>query len=176
MYSSLLFSLLIFALITAAVTDVCWGRIPNWITFPLAVISLGAHTWTGGWDGFLFSLQGCLMGLVCLIWFYARGGMGAGDVKLMGATGAVLGATHVVYAFAVAALLGGLYSLTIMVAQGGLRSMWERLVVLVSTMFVTRSAPQGNGPQSKTEPKLRYALVIGLGTLISQTMFWYGWW
>ena len=159
-------------LVVAAVIDVREGRIPNWLTGSLAVFGIGVNSLEYGWDGFLFSLGGLIMGLVCLIFFYLKGGMGAGDVKLLGAIGTILGPGQVVFAFAFAAMLGGLYSLALLSNQGGMRHAWDRMFLFLSTLKVTRTIPV-SGTQIPTEPKLRYALVLGLGTVIAKTLFYY---
>ncbi|MFZ1747218.1 MAG: A24 family peptidase [Nitrospirales bacterium] len=159
-------------LVVAAVIDVREGRIPNWLTGSLAVFGIGVNSLEYGWDGFLFSLGGLIMGLVCLIFFYLKGGMGAGDVKLLGAIGTILGPGQVVFAFAFAAMLGGLYSLALLSNQGGMRHAWDRMFLLLATLKVTRTIPV-SGAQIPTEPKLRYALVLGLGTVIAKTLFYY---
>lgn len=162
-------------LVAAAITDVRDGRIPNWLTFSLAGFGIGIQSWEYGWDGLAYSLQGLGVGVICLLFFYVKGGMGAGDVKLLGAIGTVLGPKHVVVAFAVAAILGGLYSVALLSNQGGLRYAWERVFILFSTLRMTRAIPVSGEPFSP-EPKLRYALVLGLGTVIAQTLFYYGVW
>ncbi len=173
MGSSLLLCGLALGVVVAAVTDVRDGRIPNWLTFSLAGFGIGVQSWTHGWDGFLFSLGGLGMGLACLMFFYLKGGMGAGDVKLLGAIGTILGPGQVVFAFAFGAMLGGLYSLALLSNQGGLRYVWDRVFLLLSTLKVTHTLPVPGEP-IPAEPKLRYALVLGLGTVIAQTLFYYG--
>ncbi|MDH5563132.1 MAG: A24 family peptidase [Nitrospirota bacterium] len=165
---------LVVGLVVAAVTDVREARIPNWLTFSLAAFGITVHSWMHGFDGFLFSLEGLCVGLVCLMFFYVKGGMGAGDVKLLGAIGTILGPGQVVFAFAFAAMLGGLYSLALLFNQGGLGQVRDRVFLLFSTLRVTRRAPVVDGHQASPEPKLRYALVLGLGTVIAQTLFYYG--
>jgi prepilin peptidase CpaA len=167
----LLFGLAL-GLVVAAIIDVREGRIPNWLTGSLAVFGIGVNSLAYGLDGFLFGLGGLIMGLVCLIFFYLKGGMGAGDVKLLGAIGTILGPGQVVFAFAFAAILGGLYSLALLSTQGGMRHAWDRMFLLLSTLKVTRTIPVSNAP-IPTEPKLRYALVLGLGTVIAKTLFYY---
>ena len=113
------------------------------------------------------------MGLVCLMFFYIKGGMGAGDVKLLGAIGTILGPGQVVFAFTFAAMLGGLYSLALLFNQGGMRHTWDRMFLLLSTLKVTRTLPV-SGETNSSRTKLRYALVLGLGTVIAKTLFYYG--
>lgn len=175
MSSSLLLSGLALGLLGAAFTDVREGRIPNWLTFSLAAFGIGVQSWEHGWHGFLFSVEGLSVGLACLMFFYIKGGMGAGDVKLLGAIGAILGPAQVVMAFAFAAMLGGLYSLALLSNQGGLWHAWNRVFLLLSTLKVTRTLPVTD-ESIPAEPKLRYALVLGLGTVIAQTLIFYGLW
>lgn len=164
--SALLLSCLGIALVIAAITDVRYGRIPNAVTGPLAMLGLVVHGVTEGWDGILFSLEGLGLGLGILLLFYALGGMGAGDVKLLGAVGAVIGPVDVFVAFLTTACLGGLYAIGLMVVTWGLPSTAERVRAILTTWFVTKvltvSVP------GDRQPKLRYGLVIGLGTLASQ--------
>jgi prepilin peptidase CpaA len=74
-------------------------------------LGLLIHAAWAGWRGFGHSVLGLLLGLSFLFVFYLLGGMGAGDVKLMGAAGALLGAPHVAYAFVLTGLLGGLMAM-----------------------------------------------------------------
>ena len=160
-------------LVLAAYTDVREYRIPNWLTGSLVCFGIGANTWMKGWSGFLFSVEGMLVGLACLMFFFIQGGMGAGDVKLLAAIGAIIGTKQVFFAFCFAAMLGGIYSLVVLFGIGGFRYLWERVFLLLTTLRCSQSvitAESANG----TEPKLRYALVIGLGTIVTQTLFLYG--
>ena len=161
------------ALILAAIIDVREGRIPNWLTFSLAGFGTIVNTMDQGWAGFLNSIEGVSLGILCLIFFYIKGGMGAGDVKLLGAIGSVMGPYLVVYVFGFAAVLGGIYSLAMLMAQGGFRYTWDRVVLLLQTLQCTKAVfvAQTPGPQ---EHKLRYALVLGLGTVLTQTLTIYG--
>jgi Flp pilus assembly protein protease CpaA len=80
----------------AAASDVSQRRIPNAIVAPLAAAGLAAQ-WAGGGAGAAGSglLAGCIvLGVLVLPW--ARGLLGAGDVKLAAATATWLGAGAVV--------------------------------------------------------------------------------
>lgn len=160
-------------LLIAAFTDIRESRIPNWLTGSLAIFGVSVHTIVDGWPGFLFSVQGMAIGLLCLIFFYIKGGMGAGDVKLLAAIGAVLGTLQVVYAFCFAALLGGLYSFMLLAATGGIRHLLDRLNLFFTMLLCSRTLNSA-ASASDSEPKLRYALVLGLGTVMAQTLLLYG--
>ena len=163
---------LLIGLIAAGITDVRSSRVPNSITFPLALVGLSFHTISNAGNGILFSVEGLGMGFCLLIGFYVYGGMGAGDVKLLAAVGAVVGPLNVFVGFLFASLLGGLYAVAMMSWHLGLSKTAERIkVILVSMVFmkvnVTASLEQ------TALPKLRYALVLGLGTLIGQGYQWF---
>lgn len=162
-------------LVIAAVTDVRLGRIPNWLTFSLAGFGMTVHTILEGWAGFLFSVEGLGLGIGCLLFFYIMGGMGAGDVKFLGSIGAVIGSPAVLQVFLLTALLGGLYALAMMIHLGGGRYAWNRVLRFLTTMVLIKSVPKAEISVGG-EPKLRYALVIGLGTILAQTREWYGIW
>jgi prepilin signal peptidase PulO-like enzyme (type II secretory pathway) len=53
--------------------------------------ALFLHAWFDGVPGALFSLGGLVTGLGLFLFFYLSGGIGAGDVKLMAAVGAMVG-------------------------------------------------------------------------------------
>src|SRR5512140_1711122 len=113
-----LYFLLAAVLLTGLAAWFDWrtGEIPNWLTLsPLAIAPVG-HGITGlvkeGWGaaglGVVFSLVGVVTcGLIPLL-LYRSGAIGGGDVKLLGALGAVLrpfvGIETEMYAFIVAAL------------------------------------------------------------------------
>lgn len=82
---------LVTVLVVAVVVDLRSSRIPNWLTFPAMGFALAAHTWLTGVHGTLFSLAGLGAGFGLLLLVYLAGGIGAGDVKLMAAVGAMVG-------------------------------------------------------------------------------------
>jgi Flp pilus assembly protein protease CpaA len=93
------------ATLAAIVTDVRHFRIPNLLTGPLLVAGL-VYAWSlDGLSGLLFSSAGVLAGFLFLLPLYLVGGMGAGDVKLMGALGAWLKTASILDVLVVSCLL-----------------------------------------------------------------------
>src|ERR1051326_8835145 len=76
---------------TAIYTDLLSSRIPNWLSFPAVGFGLIVHSYVGGFHGGLFSLSGLGAGLGIFLILYVSGSIGAGDVKLMAAVGAITG-------------------------------------------------------------------------------------
>lgn len=96
------------ALILVVYWDGRWRRIPNFITLPLLVVGLLGGFSINGTTGAWQSLTGLLLGAGLMLPFFLMRAMGAGDVKLMAAVGAVLGLRWIVTVFFLTSLCGGL--------------------------------------------------------------------
>ena len=73
--------------IPIVVTDLRFRRIPNWTCVVLFLAGIVASVFERGVSGMLWSLGGAWAGLLAFLIFYALGGMGGGDIKLMAACG-----------------------------------------------------------------------------------------
>jgi prepilin peptidase CpaA len=158
---------LIILVIISAIADLKTQKIPNFVTLPGMLIALAYHTALNGFDGLLFSAAGIVIGIALLIIPYLMGGMGAGDAKLMGAIGGVLGAKAVFYAFLLIAAVGGIYALILIVIYrkeftGFFRKKYDNLV----NHILTRKYIPDTEERSKNRPRLCYGLAIALGTVI----------
>ena len=76
----------------AMAIDIKSRRIPNWLTVTAAVSGLLWNLVSAGWAGAIHSVGGFATGFGILLVLWLIGGGGGGDVKLMGAVGAWLGA------------------------------------------------------------------------------------
>lgn len=167
-----MYGVLVMGLLAAGISDVRSSRVPNVLTGPLALFGLGFHTISASGNGLLFSLEGLGLGFCLLLGFYVYGGMGAGDVKLLAAVGAMVGPSNVFMGFLFASLFGGLYAIAMMCWHLGLAHTAERIKVLLVSMVFMRINVAASLDQTPL-PKLRYALVIGLGTLTGQGYQWF---
>jgi prepilin peptidase CpaA len=152
-------------LLVATATDLRTQKIPNILTFPAVVFALIYHTIIDGFSGFLFSAQGLALGIGLLIIPYLLGGMGAGDAKLMGAVGSVLGAKGVFYAFLFSAIVGGIYAVILtLIYREHFRGFYKKqLVALKNFLLIRKYIPDPEDPGSK-KPRLCFGLAIALGT------------
>jgi len=105
----------------AAWSDFRTGHISNWITVGGAALGFALQVWYSGLQGGLTSLAGVALGLGILIVFFIAGGMGAGDVKLFGAIGALVGPQALILVFVFTGLLGGLAAAAVALWRGHLR-------------------------------------------------------
>jgi prepilin peptidase CpaA len=152
-------------LFVAVTIDLKAQRIPNLLTFPAVALTLIYYSITNGLNGFLFSALGLLVGISLLIIPYLLGGMGAGDAKLMGVVGGVLGAKGVFYAFLFSAIVGGIYAIILtLIYRPHFRGFYKKqLVALINFLLIRKYIPEPEDADLK-KPRLCYGLAIGLGT------------
>ncbi len=113
-------SMFALAIASAAVyTDIKYGIIPNWLTFPAMATALAIHSLLEGWTGLGYASQGEALGLGLLLIPFLMGGMGAGDVKLMAALGGIIGPSLVFDTFIFSAIMGGFVGVLIIVRSHG---------------------------------------------------------
>jgi prepilin peptidase CpaA len=160
-----------FALAGAA----CWfdvrtRRIPNRLTVPAAALGLIAATAAHGGAGIVSSAAGLFVGLLLFFPLFALRGLGAGDVKLLGALGAWLGASVVLGVAFYTTLAGGVLALGLIVKHryGGqaMRNLW--LLLTHWRVFGLRPL-DALTLETSAGPKLPYALPTAVGLALA---FW----
>lgn len=161
---SVITALVTAVLVTAVWSDLRSSRIPNWLTFPTMGVALLAHAWLAGVAGALFSLAGLGTGLGLFLLMYVSGGIGAGDVKLMAAVGALVGPYGALLSGLLAMAVGGLYALGTMCYQWGFAATGRKLAVAMYRSLLTRG--RGWNDELRLPFRLRYGLAIGSGTLL----------
>ena len=92
----------------AAFDDLRRRAISNWITVTGVLAGLLYHTVRGGIGGLGSAVAGMVFGFVVFLICYWLGGLGAGDLKLMAAFGAMLGPAGTFVAALLAGIAGGL--------------------------------------------------------------------
>lgn len=161
---SAIVALLMVVLITAIYTDLRSSRIPNLLTFSAMSIGPIAHAYLAGSQGILFSFEGLGTGLGLFLFLYASGGIGAGDVKLMGAVGALVGPYGALISGCLAILVGGLYALGAMCYQWGVMATGRKLACATQGAFLLGA--EGWAQELRLPLRLRYGLAIAAGTLL----------
>jgi prepilin peptidase CpaA len=152
----------------ACASDLKSRRIPNILTFGSAFVALGYHLVTGGPWGLLWSLGGWLVGIAIFLAPFALGGLGAGDVKLLGALGAWLGPTQIVWLALFTGVAGLVMALVVALMNGYLKQALTNVRLLLSHWQVVGVQPmQELTLERSTAPKLAYAVPILAGTLVT---------
>jgi prepilin peptidase CpaA len=152
----------------ACVTDLRSRRIPNVLTFGAALAALIFHTINSGAAGLLTALAGWGLGVAVFFLPFALGGMGGGDVKLLGALGAWLGPGLTIWVALYTGIAGGILALGVALASGYLRQALSNLRLLLTHWSV---AGVGRVDElsltGSTGPRLAYAVPIFAGMLVA---------
>lgn len=145
----------------ACTTDTFKSKIPNLLNACLLVAGITINTTSLGMQGFLFSLAGFSLGIGLLLLPYLMGGMGAGDVKALGALGALIGPFNILHVFVYMALYGGAVALLHYLyhqtdIKKFLREGWDSACASVLTKKVEYILPASQ----KNSLRFPYAVVI----------------
>jgi prepilin peptidase CpaA len=152
----------------ACVCDVRTRRIPNALTFGAAFVALVFHAVTGGTSGLMTSAGGWVLGILLFFPFFALRGLGAGDVKLLGAIGAWLGPASVLYVGLYASLAGGVLGIAVALRTGYLRKALRNLKMLVSFWLTVGFTPvEGLTLEEEKAPRLAYAVPMLVGLMVT---------
>ena len=153
-------------LLLATWTDLQQHRIPNVLSLGGILLAITLHTWMSGFSGFTTALAGAAVGVGILLPFYLRKGMGAGDVKLMGAVGAFLGPKFALLATGLSLGAGGILAVVILIRKGGLMDLLVRYFSTLKCLLVTGKLSHiPPEPGEAASVKFPYAAAIGIGTL-----------
>jgi len=150
---------------TAAVIDIRTRRIPNLLTFGSAAAAVAYHVWTSGLHGLALSVAGWAVGIALFLPMFLLKGMGAGDVKLLGAVGAWLGTMGVLFAALYSVLAGGVLALIVGGMHGYLGKAFSNLWGLLGFWRAAGIQPlPGLTIEDSAGPRLAYGVAIAAGT------------
>lgn len=163
---------LLLLLSVAVISDQRERRIPNILILVGLVLGLGWNIYSSGVSGLWFSLQGLAAGIALLFIPFVFGGMGAGDVKLLGMIGAFNGAEFAFHTFIAMALWGALIAVVLLIKGGqlgkALRRLWMGILFhFCKVQKLSESIATGNSGIC-----FPYALAIALGAV---SMFFVKW-
>lgn len=119
-YVTVLDSLVVAVSLVSIFTDLYRRKIYNAVLLPATAFALVYRGITGGWPNVADGLAGLGLGIAILIIPYIAGGVGAGDVKLLGTIGACGGTLLVLYTFFAGAIMGGFVSCYLLMREGRL--------------------------------------------------------
>ena len=122
--------------IAAAGWDASRGRIPNPLTLGALLLGPAMNFVLGGRAAFISSLLGAGVGFALFLLPHLAGGLGAGDVKLAAAVGALMGFPFVVWAAVNACLVGLVVSLAVVLLRGELHATFSRIAGSLRALLV----------------------------------------
>jgi prepilin peptidase CpaA len=163
--------LLLAAVLVAAITDLRWRRIPNWLTAATLVLAFLLNAliaYPTPLQGISMAAKGFALAFGLNLVMYLLHMTGGGDLKLMAAIGALVGCSDFLGIFLLNALIGGILGIVLILLKGRTRQTLWNLGYMVSEMmkwhapYLAREQLDVQSPKALTLPR---AVPICLGVI-----------
>jgi prepilin peptidase CpaA len=156
----------------AAYWDFLERRIPNALTATAFLLGLPLNGLAAGWPGVRNSLEGAGVALALLLPLVLLRGLGAGDWKLMGSLGALLGPERIIFILLATVFLSGIVALVQAVARKRLGETLGNLWELMRGFFVYGLMPH---PEIRLDHPGAVSLPFGSVAAVATVFcFWLG--
>lgn len=161
-------ALLALVVITAALFDLRWRRVPNSLTLPGLLLGILLNTILYQREGLWSSLEG--LGLAFLIYFglFLLRGMGGGDVKLMAAVGAIVGPGNWLRIFFLTLIFGAVAAIILIFVKRRVRRTFQNIGLILASLG-SGQPPYEKSPQldvrSEQSVRLPHAITIACGAI-----------
>jgi prepilin peptidase CpaA len=162
---------MIFVMLVAFVV-LCWAfdlrerRIPNWLSAAAIVVGVVFHLLFLGVPGMMQSLLGLLLAGGALLVPFLLGGIGAGDVKMMGAVGSLLGPWLGLQAVIAGFIAGGVFALVHLAFLGRAGEKLRATFAMLADSARRRTIePLRANLDDPAAIALPYSLPLGIGSL-----------
>ena len=150
--------------------DVRYRRIPNVLVLTAFVAGLLINSAFGGLHGLKLSLLGFALAFFPMLLLHIFGAMGAGDVKLMGAVGSILGVSLMPVTLILVVMIGAVLAVYTMLRAGTVLSTLHGVLRIFVGIL-----PGWEMPRFAMAPDRRhtipYGVAIMVGSLISAALF-----
>ena len=156
--------------VTVTYYDVRYRRIPNVLVLAALISGLILNASLAGVQGTISSVGGFGLAFIPMFLMHLFGAMGAGDVKLFGAVGAVLGVGLVPMTFVVVVMLGAALAIYSMVRGGTVFSTLHGVLRIFVGILPGWQMPRFAMPPDRRHT-IPYGVAIMLGSLITVTVF-----
>ncbi|HVW07752.1 MAG TPA: prepilin peptidase [Bryobacteraceae bacterium] len=162
--------------LTAAVYDVRFRRIPNWLVLAGIITGFVWNLYADGWSGMGHAAEGLGLGFALYFPLYLLKARGAGDVKLLAAVGAIVGPGNCFWVFFLTAILGGVIAMVILLLRGRVRRTFFNLSFIISDLTKLRAPHHSSEELDVTKSKglrLPHAamVAVGVAAFIVMTQF-----
>lgn len=154
----------------AVVTDLCYGRIYNWLTFPAMLVGWLLNLYLYGLSGLGYSLAATFFGILIYMPGAVFGLVGMGDVKLFGALGAICGSNYVLNIFLYSSALGLPHAVFVQMLNYGRNAFGMMVTSFSSGAFLQKSIHKENADQLKTG---KYRFLMGIDIFIACIIGWF---
>jgi prepilin peptidase CpaA len=152
----------------AAIYDIRFRRIPNWLVLAGIVAGVAWNVYSSGWSGLGRGAAGLGLGFALYFPLWLVRARGAGDVKLLAAVGAITGPGNCFLIFLLTAILGGIIALMLLMFRGRVRQTFFNVAWILRDLMHFRAPYQSSGELDVTTNKgmrLPHAAMIAVGAI-----------
>ena len=159
---------LVLTVLTAAIYDLRYRRIPNWLVLTALVVGFGLNTFLFEMAGLKRAALGMALALAIYFPLYLLRAMGAGDAKLMAALGSIVGPGNWIVLFVATAVLGGMVAVIVLLFAGRIRKTFWNVGWIINEIIHFR-APYHSSEEldvrSARAMRLPHGVAIALGSI-----------
>ena len=154
--------------------DLRTRRIPNWLTVSGFLAGIALNSVFGGWHGARESLEGAGLALGLLLPVVLLRGLGAGDWKLMGAVGALMGWRPMLFVLVMSIVTSGLMAVVQMiVSKRAKKTLWNVLVLARGLATFGLRMDKRISLDNPTLLKVPFGVAVSVATVFS--FVWIHW-
>ena len=150
--------------------DVRYRRIPNLLVLTALIAGLAINSFLGGWHGLGSSVLGFGLGFIPMLLLHIFGAMGAGDVKLFGAVGTILGVSLMPMTLIVVAMLGGVLAIFTTLRAGTMLTTLHGVMRIFVGILPGWEMPRFAMGRDRRH-MIPYGVAIMVGSLLSAAFF-----
>ncbi|MGA2712191.1 MAG: A24 family peptidase [Bryobacteraceae bacterium] len=152
----------------AAIFDIRFRRIPNWLVLAGIICGFTWNVYSSGWSGLGRAAAGLGLGFVLYFPLYLIRARGAGDVKLLAAVGAITGPGNCFWIFLSTAILGGIIALLLLMVRGRVQKTLFNVAWIIQDLLHFRAPYRRSEELDVTTTKglrLPHGAMIAVGTI-----------
>ena len=150
----------------AGIIDWRSRRIPNWLTVPGLLIGVTANAMLGGLAGLKNSLLGAGLGLLLLLPFVLVRSLGAGDWKLAGALGSIVGPAVLVDLLMGSIFVAGVMALALVIYKRRFKQTMRNIGRMLAAMVNFRMPGAEVSLDNPQSLKVPYGVALALTTVL----------
>ncbi len=156
----------------AAISDLKTHKIKNKLILVFMILGLVTNLFLYGGKGAVVSSLGIVVPIVLLFFLYAFKMMGAADVKLFGAIGAIMGMKFALINIIFSILCGGIIAVILLIfRKNGIERLKYLFEYIKTSFFMMKVLPYTNIKDTQDGSKFHFAVSILCGTVIQLIVY-----
>jgi prepilin peptidase CpaA len=150
-------------------------RIPNWLTVSGLLAGIVANGVIGGWTGMKTSILGAALGLLLLLPFVLLRSLGAGDWKLAGALGAIVGWQVLLNLLVWSIFVAGIMAFALVIYKRRLGQTFRNIGRMLASLFSFHMPGPEVSLDNPKALKIPYGVALAFTTLLYGALNWKMW-